>query len=490
MNITDAKTEIKNTIKAYLKKDSYGRYVIPLKSQRPILLMGAPGIGKTALMEQIARELSLNLVSYSITHHTRQSALGLPFITEQTGQSVTRYTMSEIIAEIYDKIDRTGIKEGILFLDEINCVSETLAPALLRFLQYKYFGTHKMPEGFVVVAAGNPPEFNRSVREFDIVTLDRMKKIDIDPSLDEWLKYALEEGVHGSIVSYLNIKKDNFYKAETTVSGLEIATARGWEDLSHIIKAYESENIKLSYDEVRAYIQNTEIAKDFTMYYELYTKYENDYRIGEVLKGKVDDGSARRLGYGGFDEKLSIIGLLASGLNGYFKEYAAEDDFVTKLYEALKRVKLCLSAGSFREAVSAVAEERRTAYRQKKAAELYTYSSEETAVRVLKWLDGISGLDNFDEVKQSFGNETAELETVTEKAMTALDSAFRFIEIAFGKGQEMVLFITSLNMDKNACRFLSDNENEKYISYNRELLFEEKSKQIQRELAELKYTFD
>ncbi len=490
MNITDAKKQIKNTIRSYLKKDDYGRYVIPLKSQRPILLMGAPGIGKTALMEQIARELSLNLVSYSITHHTRQSALGLPFITEQTGRSVTKYTMSEIIAEIYDKIESTGIKEGILFLDEINCVSETLAPALLRFLQYKYFGTHKMPEGFVVVAAGNPPEFNRSVREFDIVTLDRMKKIDIEPSLEEWLKYALEEGVHGSIISYLNIKKDSFYKAETTVDGLEIATARGWEDLSHIIKAYEAEDIKLNYDEVRAYIQNTEIAKDFTMYYELYTKYENDYKIGEVLKGKTDDKSARRLGYGSFDEKLSIIGLLTSGLNGYFKDYAKEDDFVTGLYDALKRLKLYLDKWSYKEAATAVLEERNVAYKQKKAAELYTNTSEETAIRILRWLESSLSLDSFDEVKESFNKETEELNAAADRAMTALDSSFRFIEVAFGKGQEMVLFITSLNMDRHAGRFLSDNENEKYIKYNRELLFEEKSKQIQKELAELKYTFD
>ena len=64
-------------------------------------------------------------------------------------------------------------KEGILFLDEINCVSETLAPSMLRFLQYKIFGRHRVPEGWIVVTAGNPPGYNRSVREFDIVTWDR-----------------------------------------------------------------------------------------------------------------------------------------------------------------------------------------------------------------------------------------------------------------------------------------------------------------------------
>ena len=78
--------------------------------------------------------------------------------------------MSEIIASVFETIAATGSKEGILFLDEINCVSEKLAPAMLQFLQYKVFGQYKVPDGGIVVIAGNPPEYNNSVREFDMVT--------------------------------------------------------------------------------------------------------------------------------------------------------------------------------------------------------------------------------------------------------------------------------------------------------------------------------
>ena len=56
MNIKRAKQEIKDSIEAYLTKDNYGEYKIPSIRQRPILLMGPPGIGKTQIMEQIARE--------------------------------------------------------------------------------------------------------------------------------------------------------------------------------------------------------------------------------------------------------------------------------------------------------------------------------------------------------------------------------------------------------------------------------------------------
>ena len=187
MNIKEAKEEIKHTLLAYNRKDAAGRYTFPKLRQRPILLMGPPGIGKTAIMEQVAEECEVGLVAYTITHHTRQSAVGLPRIVTRcyNGKevSITEYTLSEIIASVYDCMERTGKKEGILFIDEINCVSETLAPTMLQFLQNKTFGSHSVPEGWLIAAAGNPPEYNKSVREFDIVTLDRVRRMDIEADL-------------------------------------------------------------------------------------------------------------------------------------------------------------------------------------------------------------------------------------------------------------------------------------------------------------------
>ena len=83
MDIKRAKQEIKDSIEAYLTKDEFGEYRIPAIRQRPIFLVGPPGIGKTQIMEQIAKECHIGLVAYTITHHTRQSAVGLPFIQEK-----------------------------------------------------------------------------------------------------------------------------------------------------------------------------------------------------------------------------------------------------------------------------------------------------------------------------------------------------------------------------------------------------------------------
>ena len=339
MDIKRAKQEIKDSIEAYLAKDEFGAYRIPVIRQRPVLLMGPPGIGKTQIMEQIAKECKIGLVAYTITHHTRQSAVGLPFIKEKIygGQtySVTEYTMSEIIASVYEKIEQTGIKEGILFIDEINCVSETLAPTMLQFLQGKTFGNQKIPQGWIIVAAGNPPEYNKSVREFDIVTLDRIKKINVEANLDVWKEYAYKQGIHPAVISYLELRKQNFYRIETTVDGKAFATARGWEDLSQLIQTYEVLGKTIDRDVIAQYIQHKMIAKDFANYLELFYKYRKDYGVEDILEGKWNTATLQKIKAAPFDEHLSVVSLLNGKASEMFQKSFLEDAYVSKVYEYL-----------------------------------------------------------------------------------------------------------------------------------------------------------
>ena len=344
MNIKDAKTQIKNAMTAYFTKDETGSYIIPIEKQRPVFLMGPPGIGKTAVMEQVAAEVGVGLLSYSMTHHTRQSALGLPFIVHKNyggkEYDVSEYTMSEIISSVYDLMEETGIKEGILFLDEINCVSETLAPIMLQFLQYKIFGRHRVPDGWIVVTAGNPPEYNNSVREFDIVTWDRLKRIDVEPDFDCWKEYAYKAGIHPSVLTYLEIKKQDFYSVESTVDGKTFITARGWEDLSQMIILYEKNNITVDEKLVSQYVQNKKIAKNFAAYYDLFNKYRSDYQVDTILDGKASSEIKERAKAARFDEKLSLLGLILDAISGEIRSVISLDRSIADLLAVLKEFKV------------------------------------------------------------------------------------------------------------------------------------------------------
>lgn len=499
MNIKRAKEEVKSAISAYLFKDDLGNYRIPVVRQRPILLLGSPGIGKTQIMEQIARECGIGLVAYTITHHTRQSAIGLPFISEKeyAGKkyAVTEYTMSEIVASIYDKIEVTGLSEGILFIDEINCVSETLAPAMLQFLQCKTFGNHKIPEGWIIVAAGNPPEYNRSVREFDIVTLDRVKKIHVEADFDAWKEYAYEVDMHPAVISYLNNRKQNFYKIETTVDGKHFATPRGWDDLSQIIKVYEDLHLSVDRELVEQYIQFPQIAKDFANYLELYYKYQTDYQVEEIIAGRTEEVLLKKIAHASFDERLSVIGLLLSRLGDQFRSIYLEDAVTGKVFDCLKRVLSENVAESERRSALEREAEGLQSYRDRMLqAELLDRREDEILQRAIKSMDECAKCVVMEDAKSDsqerisdvirgwFGGKSDALETHREAAGQMLEHVFDFMEAAFGSSQEMVVFVTELNVSFYATRFLQEYECERYYRYNKSLLFDVQNQDLLRRI--------
>ncbi len=504
MNIKRAKQEIKDTIEAYLMKDEFGAYAIPAIRQRPVLLIGPPGVGKTQIMEQISQECQIGLVSYTITHHTRQSAIGLPFIEKKIygdrEYSVTEYTMSEIVAAIYNKMEQTGLPEGILFIDEINCVSETLAPTMLQFLQGKSFGNHRIPEGWIIVAAGNPPEYNKSVREFDIVTLDRIRSIQVEPDFEAWKEYAVQAGIHPAIRAYLNIRRQHFCRIETTVDGKLFATPRGWEDLSQLVLVYEQLGKKVDREMVMEYIQFPKIAKDFANYLELYYKYQNDYQVEEILAGNFCEGVFAKLEKAQFDERISVVGLLLSGLNEQFRQAQHMEEVLELQMQKLRQLH---AQGAFGES---------TAYAiERFAAMLETFQSENqkrqdnglvsrmelrrlraVTARLEQYLQSIrtGSFADGDAVwiwlRGQFAAESDRYEDQMDAAGEMLEHAFDFMEAAFGSSQEMVLFVTELNTGFYSLHFLQEYECERYYQYNKNLLFSDEEREIATMLKEEK----
>lgn len=501
MNIKRAKEEIKDAIAAYLMKDEFGNYMIPLIRQRPILLIGPPGVGKTQIMEQISMERQIGLVAYTITHHTRQSAIGLPMIErKQYGgreYAVTEYTMSEIVASVYEKIEDTGLSEGILFIDEINCVSETLAPTMLQFLQGKSFGAHKIPEGWVIVAAGNPPEYNKSVREFDIVTLDRIRMIQVEPNLEAWKEYAERVNIHPAIRSYLNIRKQHFCQIETTVDGKLFATPRGWEDLSELIEVYEKLEKTVDREVVAEYIQFPKIAKDFANYLELYYKYQDDYQVEQILDGVIPSGIIAKLERAAFDERISVVGLLLSGLGNQFRTVWQQGQILERTMTHLRTMHDRPEFGKqpfeiFGQTVEMLEQERE----KKQAAGLLSRTDRRlwlavetrvegylSAIREDGQADRNDGEAVWEKLRELFGSDSDRYEELSEQAGRMLEHAFDFMEAAFPNSQELVMFLTELNTGYYSVHFLEEYRCERYYQYNKDLLFDEQEQNLLKDMG-------
>ena len=503
MDIQRAKEEIKQTVRAYLACDDTGVPLIPPVRQRPILLMGPPGVGKTQIMEQIAQECGIALVAYTITHHTRQSAVGLPFIRERSyagkTRSVTEYTMSEIIASVYAAMERTGKQNGILFIDEINCVSETLAPTMLQFLQCKTFGNQAVPAGWVIVAAGNPPEYNKSVRDFDIVTLDRVRRMDIEPDLPVWKDYARAAHIHSAILSYLELHPQNFYQINADVDGTQFVTARGWEDLSNLLDTYEKLGLQADEDLIKEYIQHPKIAEDFSAYLDLYYKYRDDYGVEEILAGQAKPAVFARLLQAPFDERLSLVSLLLAGLNTRFAASRQADAVADACYAFLRETKKALATlpddlpdGSAELFSQQIADYDAETQHQRDAG-LLSHDALTTRLQVqavlrrwegeLRRANAAGTQEAFELLRGQFQMLADDREKAQQTASAALEAAFDFMEQAFAESQEMVVFVTELTVNPVSHAFLTENGCERYFQYNKDLLLDHRKAALQQELA-------
>ncbi len=498
MNIKEAKEEIKNTLTVYFTKDEFGNYMIPIEKQRPVFLMGPPGIGKTAIMSQIASEMGVGLLSYSMTHHTRQSAIGLPFIEKRiyggVEYTVSEYTLSEIVSSVYELMENTGIKEGILFLDEINCVSETLAPVMLQLLQYKTFGKHKIPPGWVIVTAGNPPEYNNSVREYDIATWDRLKRIDVEPDFPIWKEYAYKAGVHMSIISYLESKTADFYTVETTVDSKSFATARGWEDLSRMITLYEKRGIPVKETLISQYIQNKKISKSFSAYYDLYVKYRGDYQIDRIMAGDCPPQVKEKAKAAGFDERVMIISLLADSVNELDYRAIVKGDILSSCKKLTASFSSRAKTGRknpsdiLNDMISSLRSnlDTRTEAGNLSEAERTDFNGRlEFLERAIPFVMNQDGRSAAKAVKEMYTDQYRQLTRQATEVTEEMNNAFRFVDEVFGDGQEMLILLTELTQNYYDARFISSYGCREYFKHNQSLLFYERDKEIMDEISAL-----
>lgn len=449
MNISEAKNEVKNAIRIYLSKDANGNYEVPVERQRPTLLIGAPGIGKTAIMSKIAAELDIGFLGYTITHHTRQSAIGLPFISKKIfggkEYSVTEYTMSEIVAEVYEAIETQGKKEGILFIDEINCVSETLAPAMLELLQHKKFGAHKIPDGWILTAAGNPEEFNKSVNELDMVTLDRVKKLEVEPDYEAFKTYALNSGVHSAIVGFLSLNSNYLFTAQKNPDGVELVTPRSWEDLSYALYEYEKLGIPVNMSLISGFIQSPKIASEFAGYYTVFLKFGKIVASDDVENGVLDKID---LSDGTFDERFALAEILRA------KAVKIADKAMAKA-EASEGATAVAGSDNIKKGVEDL-------FRKYKTGTLSRYQKAE-------YRTVINGLA--DENPHEFARKyAAECNEYGMSHVVKIENVLSFAEKSLGKGQELSSSITAMLSSENFVAFIARYGCPKFYELDSELL--------------------
>ena len=380
------------------------------------------------------------------------------------------------------------------------------------------------------MTAGNPPEYNKSVREFDVVTMDRLKVLDVEAEYSVWKEYAQEQGIHNVITSYLELKKEHFYRIETTVKGRSYVTARGWEDLSQILYLYEEEGLTADETLIGQYLRNDRIVKEFTAYYDLYNKYKKNYHVEDILAGKAPEDTVIRAKAVAFDERLSLLSMLMDKVLGEIRERMENADYLNALMPLLKAVKNTagntLAGASANETVNASANAAASTATNA-AANITANETVNTVANMLerqieakrKWMDSLQaanalsdeerrkykrvvrflerarkevqmgdmgqGEEAFLQIKKMFDAQVGEMKADVAETKGKLHALFAFTKEAFGEENEMLILVTELTVNTDSARFIGMFGCEDYQKYNGQLRLSGRQEDLRQEIEKL-----
>lgn len=236
---------------------------------RPVFIWGAPGIGKSSLVEKFADEVGLPCVSLLGSQLAPEDLIGVPQIIE--GKS--RFCPPRMIARE---------EPYCLFLDELNACSHEVQKAFYSLILNKRVGEYTMPEGSIVVGAGNRAEDSAIVKPMSSALINRMFHIELCASHRDWLEWAREADIHRWVIEYIQNRPDHLHQKPPKHEG-PFSSPRSWHMLSDALKAYRDD----ASNEVIGLLAHGCVSPSHAGQFKAFVKHiRNKYGLMKILKGE------------------------------------------------------------------------------------------------------------------------------------------------------------------------------------------------------------
>ncbi|MBO3744615.1 MoxR family ATPase [Streptosporangiaceae bacterium NEAU-GS5] len=237
---------------------------------RPVFLWGAPGIGKSSLVRGFAESLGLECVTLLGTQLAPEDLIGVPQIVGDR----SRFAPPESIARP---------EPYCLFLDELNASSPEVQKAFYSLILDRRIGTYELPEGSVVIGAGNRATDGALARPMPSALVNRMIHVHLRASAADWLAWAAGNGIHPWVVDYLVQRPDHLWSAPPKTEE-PFSSPRGWHMLSDAMHSY-GDGID---DETLAMLAFGTLTTTHASAFRAYVKtVRHAYDLDAVLKGEA-----------------------------------------------------------------------------------------------------------------------------------------------------------------------------------------------------------
>lgn len=192
-----------------------------IAAQQPAFVWGGPGIGKSAVVKQLALALSLRLQDVRAVLLDPVDLRGLPYIG-QDGRSKWATP---------DFLPQDG--EGILFLDELNAAPALVQASCYQLVLDRKLGEYTLPDGWVIVAAGNRDSDRAVTTRMPTPLRNRFTHLPFETDLDEWSEWAIQANVRPEVIAFLRFRPDLLSQFDRDQNAFP--SPRSWEFVSRIL---------------------------------------------------------------------------------------------------------------------------------------------------------------------------------------------------------------------------------------------------------------
>ena len=273
----------------------------------PTFLWGAPGIGKSSIVKQIAQDKKIGFIDLRLALMDPTDLKGIPF---------------------YDKESHTALwappaflpseGEGILFLDELNSAPPSVQSSAYQLILDRRVGEYELPDGWAIVAAGNRDGDRGVTYRMPSPLANRFVHFEMEVDVNDWRYWAYKKGLDDRIIAYVSFKNEHLFTFDAKSDAKSFATPRSWEYVNSVLKSQIDEDVIL---DVLSGAVGKEVAVGFLSF-------------SKVMDRLPDIEAILSTGEGEYSDEVGVLYALSSGLvSAVLKDESALENLLSYTLE-------------------------------------------------------------------------------------------------------------------------------------------------------------
>ena len=227
-------------------------------ARQPVFIWGGPGIGKSAVVRQLAEVLKMPLQDVRALLLDPVDLRGLPFLGND-GRS--KWATPEFLP-------KEG--SGILFLDELNAAPAMVQAGCYQLVLDRKLGEYTLPDGWAIVAAGNRDSDRAVTTRMPTPLRNRFVHLEFEVDLQEWSEWALQAGIRPEVIAFLRFRPELLSAFDRDANAFP--SPRSWEFVSRILDAKPDQSIE---HELFAGAVGTGAATEFSAFLRMFRDLPN-----------------------------------------------------------------------------------------------------------------------------------------------------------------------------------------------------------------------